>query len=163
MSCVTYRPACHLDAEAVRRLGSQSYHPGLCESEATVSSIIAFGQSWMALQLDAVVGYALVRQTDDPLDPPHLLPQIGGIGGGGVHRFIHDVCVKSTHRSQGIGRALVRRAMLDVSEATSLVSLEGAVWFWVQFGFAPHRGPTAWEYRKEYGEGSMLMIAKIAE
>ena len=97
---------------------------------------------------------------------------------GGSSLFIHDVCVRSSHRCRGVGKEFVRR-ITDAARSArydtlSLVSVEASVWFWAQYGFLPcadwerQRIPApdatsnacAWDYRKEYGEGAMLMLTR---
>lgn len=154
-----YRRACLADVAAVRRVGEASYPPHFRESDATVAAIIALGLSWVySNNAHEVVGYALVQKTVSIENPPHL----NATAAVGSHVFIHDVCVLPAHRSCGIGKALAYHALASATHLVSLVSLEGAVWFWVQIGFTPYQGTTVWDYRTEYGDEAMLMCATIS-
>lgn len=151
------RRACITDTGDVCRIGRASYPSALHESEATVESIIASGMSWVCVEDDAVVGYALVHEIKDPHSPPHL-NDVLAVWWGGRHLFIHDVCVTPSSRAHGVGKALVKH-VLDTKryDTTTLISLEASVWFWVQFGFEAFECKTTWNFREEYGEGAMQM------
>lgn len=156
------RRAVRADALAVCGIQAASYPVAFQESTATVSAILSEGLSWVFVDDDdRVVGYALVHETSDLRTPPHLNEIAPFFAHGSGHMFLRDVCVAPSHRSLGIGKALVRSVLADARVARaslSLVSMEDRVWFWVQFGMMPSKD-CAWDYRAEYGPGAMLMVA----
>ena len=124
---------------------------------------MASGMSWVCVDENTeLVGYALVHEIANPRNPPHLDQVPSPAAWGGCHLFIHDVCVSPKNRAQGIGKELVRHVLDAASaaryETITLVSLEASVWFWIQFGFQTFGHAHEWNYRREYGEGSMLLL-----
>ncbi|MGM9485915.1 GNAT family N-acetyltransferase [Ideonella sp. YS5] len=62
----------------------------------------------------------------------HLIGFVNVATDGGRHAFILDTCVHSHHRNQGVGRALVRQAIQQASDA-------GVTWVHVDYEPALHR------------------------
>jgi len=156
-----FRRANLTDARAVCAIGCASYPSALHESEHCVSAILAFDLSWVAEEEDEVVGYALVRLIDDPTWPPHM-NDVPCARARGHHLYIHDVCVTPTERAHGVGKALVMHVLGGVHEyrTVTLISLEAAVWFWVQFKFKP-TAIARWNIAAEYGDGAMHMMYAV--
>ena len=153
------RKACQSDTSFIGAVGRVFYPSPLHETggESTIKGIVACNQSWVSVVDKEVVGFVLVSSPTTPFS------LVDGSRIQGAHLFIHDLCVAPAHRACGIGKALAQRA-LSLSEgyaSVSLVSLEGAVWFWVQFGFGPSKLVATWNYQAEYGEGAMLMTKLI--
>lgn len=127
------------DLPAVLAIQQSGYPPSMNELEATIRQRLAYAPAFAWVATPGTTGAALAYLMTYPSHAGKVTP-LGGtfdIPNDPDCLYFHDLAVCPTAGGQGLGAALVRRALQSSRWPTAaLVCVQEAGRFWIQQGFA---------------------------